>query len=88
MKSCKFYRTQWIYDGSDALYPSVYLSEQIAPNDRARTARGRVREAMRLAKQAQTTNRRQVFAYHRYVFTDTKKFLNEVNISSLDFVYF
>lgn len=57
------------------------MSEQIAPADRVRMVRGRVKEAMRLTKQSHATNKPQVFAYFRYVFTDTKKFLSEVRLT-------
>lgn len=71
-------RTQWIYDASDVIYPSVYMSEQLPPNDRVKMVRGRVRESIRLSKRANSSKQRKVIAYFRYVFTDTKKFLNEV----------
>lgn len=56
------------------------MTEQIKPDDRVRMVRGRVREAMRLATRKGSIDRAQVLAYFRYVFTDTKKYLNEVSI--------
>lgn len=72
------FRTQWIYDASDIIYPSVYMNEQIRPADRPSMVRGRVREAVRLAKQSRSSKKPQVLAYFRYVFTDTKQYLSEV----------
>lgn len=69
--------TKWLYDASDVIYPSVYMSEQIRPEDRASMARGRVREAVRMAQRTRATGNARVIAYHRYVFTDTRKFVNE-----------
>lgn len=69
--------TKWLYDASDVIYPSVYMSEQIRPEDRASMARGRVREAVRMAQRTRATNNARVIAYHRYVFTDTRKFVSE-----------
>lgn len=71
-------RTQWIYDSSDVIYPSVYMSEQIRPNDRVKMVRGRVKESIRLSRRARGSRKPKVIAYFRYVFTDTKKYLNEV----------
>lgn len=73
-----FDRTQWIYDGSNIIYPSVYMGEQTPPSDRVRLVRGRVREAMRLAKQSKS--QLQVLPYFRYVFTDSRKFLSDVSV--------
>ncbi|XP_055318699.1 hyaluronidase Tab y 2.0101-like [Sitodiplosis mosellana] len=70
-------RTQWIYDASDVIYPSVYMTEQILPNDRARMVRGRVKESIRLARRSRNPQKPRVIAYFRYVFTDTKKYLNQ-----------
>lgn len=55
------------------------MTEQIQPNDRARMVRGRVKESIRLAKRSRNPQKPKVIAYFRYVFTDTKKFLSEVN---------
>lgn len=61
------------------------MSEQIHPNDRVRMVRGRMRESIRLAKQSRNSQKPQVFAYHRYVFTDTKKPLSDVSKISIIF---
>lgn len=73
------HRTQWIYDGSDVIFPSVYMSEHIQPNDRVRMVRGRVQESIRLSRRSRTPQKPKVIAYFRYVFTDTRKFLGEVS---------
>lgn len=53
------------------------MSEQIRPENRASMVRGRVREAVRLAQRTHGTENAKVIAYHRYVFTDTNKFVSE-----------
>lgn len=74
-----FHRTQWIYDASDVIFPSVYMSEHIQPNDRVRMVRGRVQESIRLARRSRNPQKPKVIAYFRYVFTDSRKFLSEVS---------
>lgn len=54
------------------------MTEQIQPNDRVRMVRGRVKESIRLAKRSRNPQKPKVIAYYRYLFTDTKKYLNEV----------
>lgn len=66
--------TQWLYDASQVVYPSVYMSEQILPQNRGRMVRGRVQEAKRLARRGQP-----VIVYHRYVFVDSGRYLGEVS---------
>lgn len=73
-----FIRTQWLYDDSDVIYPSVYMSEKIKAKDRAAMVRGRVREAVRLARNARGRDR-EVIVYYRYLFTDTRRFLSQVS---------
>lgn len=73
----RFFSTKWLYEASDVIYPSVYLSEQIKTNDRASMVRGRVREALRLAQRPRRQENAQVIAYHRYVFTDTNNYVGE-----------
>lgn len=72
-----FRRTQWIYDSSDVIYPSIYMSEQMNPNDRVKMVRGRLRESMRLSKRSRSAEKPKVIAYFRYVFTDTKRFIGQ-----------
>lgn len=59
------------------------MSEKIRPNDRAAMVRGRVREAVRLARNARGRDR-QVIVYYRYLFTDTKRYLSHVRNSRLN----
>lgn len=80
-------RTQWIYDASDIIYPSIYMSEQINPNDRVKMVRGRIRESVRLAKKSRAMKKPQVIAYYRYVFTDTKKFISDVTSYYFDIFF-
>lgn len=61
--------TQWLFDASQAIYPSVYMNEQSVANGR-RMVRGRVVEAQRVARAGQP-----VLVYHRYVLTDSRRYL-------------
>lgn len=66
--------TQWLYDASQVIYPSVYLSEAVEPAHRGRMVAGRVQEAKRLAHSGQP-----VIVYHRYVYTDSRRLLSEAD---------
>lgn len=59
------------------------MNEQIRPNDRAAMVRGRVREAVRLARNTRGRDR-QVIVYYRYLFTDTRRYLSHVRNSQLN----
>lgn len=61
------------------IYPSVYMSEKIKPNDRVRMVSGRVKESMRLSKQSRSSKKPKVIAYYRCFFTDTQKLLSKVS---------
>lgn len=74
-----FLSSQWLYDASQIIFPSVYMSEQILPNNRPRMVRGRIRESQRLAAKNPSAAKPQVIAYHRYVFTDTGRYLSEAD---------
>lgn len=54
------------------------MSEQMNPSYRVKLVRGRVKESIRLAKRVQNPHQPKVIAYFRYVFIDTKNYLNEV----------
>lgn len=69
--------TKWLYDASDIIYPSVYMTEQMPPNVRLAMIRGRVRESIRLAWRSRNPEQKKVIAYHRYLFSDTRNLLNE-----------
>lgn len=66
--------TQWLYDASQVIFPSVYMSEQILPQNRVKMVRGRVQEAQRLRRFGVD---QKVIAYHRYVLSDSREFLSE-----------
>uniref|UniRef100_A0A8D8HYC1 Hyaluronidase n=2 Tax=Culex pipiens TaxID=7175 RepID=A0A8D8HYC1_CULPI len=69
-----------MFDGSDIIYPSVYLREKLSPGERVKLIRGRVREAVRVAKRAKTgPSRPRVLTYIRYVYTDSIKYLTEAD---------
>ncbi|XP_049540426.1 hyaluronidase Tab y 2.0101-like [Anopheles darlingi] len=71
-------RLLWLFDGSDIVFPSVYLRESLSPIEREQLIRGRVREAVRVAQRTiGATAKRKVLTYLRYVYTDTIQYLTE-----------
>uniref|UniRef100_A0A182FPP5 Hyaluronidase n=1 Tax=Anopheles albimanus TaxID=7167 RepID=A0A182FPP5_ANOAL len=71
-------RILWLFDGSDIVFPSVYLRESLSPGEREQLIRGRVREAVRVAQRTIGAKaRRKVLTYLRYVYTDTIQYLTE-----------
>uniref|UniRef100_A0A182KDZ7 Hyaluronidase n=1 Tax=Anopheles christyi TaxID=43041 RepID=A0A182KDZ7_9DIPT len=68
-------RIMWLFDGSDIIFPSVYLREKLSSSEREQLIRGRVREAVRVAHR--TKPKRKVLTYLRYVYTDTIQYLTE-----------
>ncbi|XP_055598238.1 hyaluronidase Tab y 2.0101-like [Uranotaenia lowii] len=73
-------RIQWLFDDSDIIFPSVYLREKLSPGDRVKLVRGRVKEAVRVARNVRGFPYGQkppVLTYMRYVYTDTIGYLTE-----------
>lgn len=73
-----FHRTQWLYDASDVIFPSVYMTEKTIPKNRPPMVRGRVKESMRLSRNVRRSAKPLVIVYHRYKFTDSLQYLSEV----------
>ncbi|KAJ6620944.1 Hyaluronidase Tab, partial [Pseudolycoriella hygida] len=71
--------TQWLYDASDVIFPSVYMSENIPPKNRPSMVRGRVKESMRLSRNVKRSVKPSVIVYHRYKFTDSLNYLSEAD---------
>ncbi|KAG4078529.1 hypothetical protein HA402_009241 [Bradysia odoriphaga] len=71
--------TQWLYDASDVIFPSVYMTEKVAPRNRPPMVRGRIKESMRLSRNVKRSSKPLVIAYHRYKFTDSLKYLSEAD---------
>ncbi|XP_037368465.1 hyaluronidase PH-20-like [Talpa occidentalis] len=68
----------WLWKGSTALYPSIYLNTRINGSNTALFARNRVLEALRVSKVRNNMDPLPVFVYFRLVFTDKiKTFLSE-----------
>lgn len=76
-----FDRTQWLYDNSDVIFPSVYMTEKTSPKNRPPMVRGRVKESMRLSRNVKRSAKPMVIVYHRYKFTDSLQYLSEVSVS-------
>ncbi|XP_019529357.3 hyaluronidase Tab y 2.0101 [Aedes albopictus] len=70
-------RIQWLFDDSDIIFPSVYLREKLGAGDRIKLIRGRVKEAVRMARRANASPKPRVLTYIRYVYTDSIKYLTE-----------
>lgn len=47
-------------------------------SNRIPMVRGRVKEALRVARQVYKSTKPKVFVYHRYVFTDTLNYIDEM----------
>ncbi|KAJ6645442.1 Hyaluronidase Tab [Pseudolycoriella hygida] len=69
--------TQWLYENSDVIFPSIYMLETMDPNDRPLMVKGRIKEAIRLSSNVNQSVKPLVIAYHRYKFPDTLQYLNE-----------
>lgn len=74
------HRTQWLYDASDVIFPSVYMTEKIIPKNRPPMVRGRVKESMRLSGNTKRSAKPLVIVYHRYKFTDSLNYLSQVSL--------
>lgn len=73
------HRIMWLFDSSDIILPSVYLTEAWAPNMRKSIIKGRVGEANRVARATRKRPRPYVLTYIRYAYTDTLNFLSQVS---------
>jgi hypothetical protein len=73
---------KWLFTASDFIGPSVYIYENtMAVENRPKMVRGRVREAVRAAKQA--PNKPIVLTYVRYNYADTKALMTKVDLQRL-----
>ncbi|XP_055687636.1 hyaluronidase Tab y 2.0101-like [Lutzomyia longipalpis] len=70
-------RIMWLFENSDVILPSVYLTEAWAPNMRKSIIKGRVGEANRVARATHKRPRPHVLTYIRYAYTDTLNFLSQ-----------
>lgn len=68
---------RWLFESVDAVYPSVYLREQTPVQYRVPMVRGRIEESKRLIRRLPLAVRPDILVYHRYLYTDTLKFLTE-----------
>lgn len=73
----KFFRIQWLFDASDALYLSLYMSSKVKVNPR-RFVLGRMNEAARLAFRVAPDPIPKIYPYLWYKYQDSLDFLNEV----------
>lgn len=72
----------WLFQLEDVLLPSVYLRLGLTSSERIGLVGGRVKEALRIAKQ--TTPRKKVLPYYWYKYQDQRDtYLNKVSLSVL-----
>lgn len=68
----------WLYELEDVLLPSVYLRQSLTNSQRVGLVGGRVKEALRIARQM--TPRRKVLPYYWYKYQDQRDtYLNKVS---------
>ncbi|CAD1474545.1 unnamed protein product [Heterotrigona itama] len=71
-------KMSWLFELQDVLLPSVYLRLSLTSNQRVGLVGGRVKEALRIAKQMMT--RKQVLPYYWYKYQDQR----DTNLSKDD----
>ncbi|CAL7933282.1 unnamed protein product [Xylocopa violacea] len=75
-------KMSWLFDLEDVLLPSVYLRLSLTSNERVGLVGGRVKEALRIAKQ-QTTGRKKVLPYYWYKYQDQRDtYLNKADLEA------
>lgn len=62
----------WLFGTAKVLFPSVYLQQKLTPSQRVGLVRGRVQEAVRLAKNFRNKKRAKVFVYYWYKYQDQR----------------
>ncbi|XP_050548743.1 hyaluronidase-like [Daktulosphaira vitifoliae] len=72
-------KAKWLYEESSAIYPSLYYKfEDMNVETRARFMKGRMAEALRVAKMAQT--KIPVYPYTWLKYYDTKQFVDKIDL--------
>lgn len=66
----------WLFEESDVIFPSVYMSEMMPVDYRVPMVKGRVKEARRMAEYAKP-GKGQIYTYIRYCYTNTLRNLEE-----------
>lgn len=75
------FRLKWLYQLSDNLHPSLYMSEKrLSAAEKIQMIEGRIDEAHRLLRSISNATH-QVLPYFWYKYQDTKAFLSKVSIS-------
>lgn len=65
------FRMSWLFESEDVLLPSVYLRWNLTSGERVGLVGGRVKEALRIARQM-TTSRKKVLPYYWYKYQDRR----------------
>ncbi|KAL1115633.1 hypothetical protein AAG570_005923 [Ranatra chinensis] len=72
-------RSKWMWDTSDALYPSVYFSEKdMTERKRAKLIQGRVQEGARIASK----KNKRLYVYTWFKYQDTREFVSQTDMRS------
>lgn len=64
-------KMSWLFESEDVLLPSVYLRWNLTSGERVGLVGGRVKEALRIARQM-TTSRKKVLPYYWYKYQDRR----------------
>ena len=81
------FRMSWLFESEDVLLPSVYLRWNLTSGERVGLVGGRVKEALRIARQM-TTSRKKVLPYYWYKYQDRRDTdLSRVNKFSFSFFF-
>ncbi|XP_015438973.1 PREDICTED: hyaluronidase-like [Dufourea novaeangliae] len=74
-------KMSWLFELEDVLLPSVYLRQSLANSQRVGLVGGRVKEALRIAKE--TTPRKRVLPYYWYKYQDHRDtYLNKADLEA------
>nr|E0XKJ9.1 RecName: Full=Hyaluronidase Tab y 2.0101; AltName: Full=Allergen Tab a 2; AltName: Allergen=Tab y 2.0101; Flags: Precursor [Tabanus yao]ADM18346.1 putative Tab y 2 allergen [Tabanus yao] len=76
-------RILYMFENSDVIYPAVYLQTDLAQKNQTGLVKGRVDEAVRMAKMVKKPAKPPVLVYHRYVFTDTLEYISKENTTAV-----
>ncbi|KAL7286434.1 hypothetical protein TKK_0019382 [Trichogramma kaykai] len=62
----------WLFGNAKVLLPSVYLSQKLTSAQKIGLVRGRIQEAVRLARKSQSREPTKVYAYYWYKYQDQR----------------
>ncbi|XP_026668165.1 hyaluronidase-like [Ceratina calcarata] len=76
-------KMSWLFELEDVLLPSVYLRLSLTSGQRVGLVAGRVKEALRIAKQTSAGTRKKVLPYYWYKYQDQRDtYLNKADLEA------